>query len=51
MSGSKLRSARSSSDYDRRQMEEVASAKSDVNNVAVFTKLIKKAEDIAQSAL
>jgi len=34
-----------------RQLEEVAAARSDVNNVAVFTKLIKKAEEISQSAV
>jgi len=34
-----------------REMEAVAAAKSDVNNVAVFTKFIKKAEDTAQAAL
>jgi hypothetical protein len=34
-----------------RQMEIVGAAKSDVNNVAVFTKFIKRAEDTAQAAL
>jgi hypothetical protein len=34
-----------------RQLEQVAAARSDVNNVAVFTKLIKKAEEISQSAV
>ena len=34
-----------------REMEAVAAAKSDVNNVAVFTKFIKKAEETAQAAL
>lgn len=34
-----------------REIEAVAAAKSDVNNVAVFTKFIKKAEDTAQAAL
>lgn len=51
MSDSAFRPARAGQATLIRQMEEVATAKSDVNNVAVFTKLIKKAEDIAQSAL
>lgn len=34
-----------------RDMEAIAAAKSDVNNVAVFTKFIKRAEDTAQAAL
>lgn len=31
--------------------EGVSAAKSDLDNVAVFTKFIKKAEEVAQSAL
>ncbi|UMR32240.1 hypothetical protein MJ904_08745 [Massilia sp. MB5] len=51
MSDVKLRPGRDDSRHARRQMEEVSAAKSDINNVAVFTKLIKKAEEVTQSAL
>jgi hypothetical protein len=51
MPDSTLRTARTGEAKLLRQMEQVATAKSDISNVAVFTKLIKKAEDIAQSAV
>ncbi|WEF32212.1 hypothetical protein [Pseudoduganella chitinolytica] len=49
MAGSKV--SRNGAPVAIRDMEAVAAAKSDVNNVAVFTKFIKKAEDTAQAAL
>ncbi|SFF95263.1 hypothetical protein SAMN05518865_106255 [Duganella sp. CF458] len=51
MSDSSIRAARANEAKYVRQLEEVAAARSDVNNVAVFTKLIKKAEEISQAAV
>lgn len=50
-SGFTARSGRAGSGGAIRQMEAVANAKSDVNNVAIFTKFIKKAEDTATAAV
>jgi len=50
-SGYAARSGRAGSNGAIRQMEAVANAKSDVNNVAIFTKFIKKAEDTATAAV
>lgn len=51
MPDTRLGTVRASEAKYIRQLEEVAAARSDVNNVAVFTKLIKKAEEISQSAV
>jgi hypothetical protein len=43
--------SRASAEKEMREMAAVDSAKSDLDNVNVFTKLLKKAEEAAQSAL
>jgi len=44
-------SARSGAASARADMQATAAAKTDLNEVAVFTKFIKKAEETAQAAL
>jgi len=50
-SGATAAAARSGASQSIAQQEAVAAAKTDLDNVAVFTKFIKKAEEAAQSAI
>ncbi|HWW08234.1 hypothetical protein [Collimonas sp.] len=51
MTASIGRSARAGANKAIADAEGVSAAKSDLDNVAIFTKFIKKAEEAAQSAL
>ncbi|EJL81929.1 hypothetical protein PMI16_04561 [Herbaspirillum sp. CF444] len=50
-SGASAAAARSGASQAIAEQEAIAAAKTDLNNVAVFTKFIKKAEEAAQSAI